>query len=379
VQPSADDIRNSPAGPAETTCANYVVSDTKCHGRQLPAPPLRRRRLGRPFPGFAIAAALLLAVSVVAGCSGGDSSTSASSAAPSATHIPIPHETAGLAATAADGRGAIRPLPALAGCTATVSDPVAVRDALSKVSPGDRVCITGDLGSYRLKIIYSGTEQAPIHVVGDGNTRVNGIEINAANVIVDGFTVLNARSPEVEIEGNNVTLQNTVARNPVSPGYDSLYFFGNNVKILHNTFGHDAGDTAAQPNCMETFSTDLGSTPSHHVLIDSNRCENTTNNCLQAFGPHARGGTGRGETADLTFNNNYCQTQGSVAVTLDDVQNATITNNVVERVNHAWALRNNSTGAKIAGNTIAPGTPYEVGMDESSKVGYQGPPAGGTP
>ncbi|MDT7658609.1 MAG: hypothetical protein QOF38_3324 [Pseudonocardiales bacterium] len=352
MQPSADDIRNSPAGPAETTCANYVVSDTKCHGRQLPAPPLRRRRLGRPFPGFAIAAALLLAVSVVAGCSGGDSS--ASSAAPSATHIPIPHETAGLAATAADGRGAIRPLPALAGCTATVSDPVAVRDALSKVSPGDRVCITGDLGSYRLKIIYSGTEQAPIHVVGDGNTRVNGIEINAANVIVDGFTVLNARSPEVEIEGNN-------------------------VKILHNTFGHDAGDTAAQPNCMETFSTDLGSTPSHHVLIDSNRCENTTNICLQAFGPHARGGTGRGETADLTFNNNYCQTQGSVAVTLDDVQNATITNNVVERVNHAWALRNNSTGAKIAGNTIAPGTPYEVGMDDSSKVGYQGPPAGGTP
>jgi hypothetical protein len=328
---------------------------------------------------FALPAVLMLVLALLSGCSGG--STGATAAPPpSAPEVHIPTQTAGLAATAPDGRGAVRPLPALAGCTATATDPESAKQALSKASPGDKVCITGDLSGWRMKVNYSGTDQAPVQVVGDGHTRVDGIDIQAVNVIVDGFTVLNAQSPEITITGNNITLRNTVARNPTSPGSDNLTFFGDNIKIAHNTLGDISGNGAPEANCIDTFTSDSAGPPSHHVLIDSNRCENAAYSCVRALGPNPGSGTAdQGQTADFTFNNNYCQTRGQVAVALDDVQNATITKNVIAQVNHAWSLQNNSTGARISGNTLAPGTGYESGVDDSSRTGYQGPTAGGTP
>jgi len=296
-----------------------------------------------------------------------------------ATPVAAPTQAAGVDATAPDGRGAVRPLPALSGCTRTATNASTAKEAMSKAAPGDKVCITGDLGNFRMKILYSGTDQAPIQVVGDGQTRLGGIDVGGSNIVVDGFTVLNGKSPEIQLGGNNITLQNTVARNATTAGYDSLYFFGDNIKILHNTLGGDTRDPAAHPNCIETFTADAGSPPSHNVLIDGNRCENTSNACLSATGPHAPQGTGQGQTSDITFTNNYCQVRGTAAVQLNDVQNVTITGNQVEGPNHAWSLENHSTGAKIADNTIAPGSKYEVGMDNTSNTGYQGPTVGGTP
>lgn len=284
----------------------------------------------------------------------------------------------GVDATAPDGRGAIRPLPALVGCTKTATDAPSAKAFVAKVVPGDRICITGDLGNFRMKVSYSGTEQAPIQIVGNGQTTLRGIDVSGSNVLVDGFTVLNGKSPEISLRGTNVTLQNTVARGSSAPGGDNLYFFGDNIKIVHNTLGDNANDPAVGPNCMETFAADAGSQPSHNVLIEANRCENTASNCLAAYGPHAPGGTGQGETTGITFNNNYCKVNGAAAVSLVDVQNATITGNTVEDPNHAWSLRNNSTGAKIADNTLT-GAKYETGMDGTSKLGYQGPPVGGNP
>ena len=324
--------------------------------------------------------ALVLAVVVLAGvvltACGGSAPRQGpekprTSVAPSAPAV-------GVSATAADGRGAIRPLPALSGCTRTLADASSAKEALSKAKPGDKFCITGDLGDFRMKINYSGTEQAPIQVVGDGQTRVRGIDVDASYVLVDGFTVLNAKSPEIQLNGVNITLQNTVARHATTAGYDSMQFFGDNIKILHNTLGGNSGDPTEKPNCIETSSTDVSSSPSHNVLIDSNRCESTTSACLSVAGPHGPRGTGLGQTSEIKFTNNYCQAQGA-AVLLNDVQNATISGNTAEGADHAWSLQNNSTGATVAANIIAPGTAYEVGMDDSSKPGYQGPAVGGAP
>jgi hypothetical protein len=101
------------------------------------------------------------------------------------------------------------------------------------------------------------------------------------------------KSPSILLTGNNITLQNTIARNAISSSYDSVHFFGSNIKILNNTLGGDTGDSSGLPNCIETYSTDSNSRPSRQVIIDSNRCENATNNCLQASGPHAPGGSNR--------------------------------------------------------------------------------------
>jgi hypothetical protein len=90
--------------------------------------------------------------------------------------------------------------------------------------------------------------------------QVNGIEIQAFNVIVDGFTVLNAKSPEIQINGNNVTLRNTVARNPIRPGSDNIQLTGDNITISHNTLGEDSGDGGrpngggTKANCIDTSS-----------------------------------------------------------------------------------------------------------------------------
>jgi hypothetical protein len=335
-----------------------------------------RRWLHTVFPVVGVLAVVVLAAGVLTACGGspapkepGKSETSVAPAAPAV----------GVNATAPDGRGAIRPLPALSGCTRTATDPISTKEVLSKPVPGDKICITGDLGNFRTKVLYSGTDQAPIQVVGDGQTRVRGIEVDANNVVVDGFTVLNAKSPEVQLFGNSITLQNTVIRNATSSGFDNLYFFGNNIKILHNTLGDTGGDPTDLPNCIETFSTDIGSSPSHNVLIDSNRCENSPDACLSASGPHAPQGTKQGDTSDIRFTNNYCQARGEAAVLLNDIQKATISGNVIDGPNHAWSLQNNSTGATIASNTIGAGTQYEVGMDHTSKAGYQGPAVGGAP
>jgi hypothetical protein len=334
-----------------------------------------RHWLPSVFPAVGVLAVAVLAAGVLTACGGSAPQKGPekprTSVAPSAPAV-------GVNATAADGRGAIRPLPALSGCTRTLTDATSAKEALSRASPGDKICITGDLGDFRMKVNYSGTEQAPIQVVGDGQTRVRGIDVDASYVLVDGFTVLNAASPEIQLNGVNITLQNTVARHATTEGYDSVQFFGDNIKILHNTLGGNSGDPAETPSCIETSSTDASSSPSRNVLIDSNRCENTTYACLSAAGPHGPRGTGQGQTSEIRFTNNYCQAQVA-AVSLNDVQSATISGNVVEGPDHAWSLQNNSTGAKVAGNTIAPGTAYEVGMDDSSKAGYQGPSVGGAP
>jgi hypothetical protein len=96
-------------------------------------------------------------------------------------------------------------------CTTEVTDSAGLRQALDGAQAGDRICISGDLGSVMLEIGKGGSEQAPLAVIGNGKTAVKGIRVNADDVVVDGFQVLGGPGLGVEVTGNGVTLRhNTV-------------------------------------------------------------------------------------------------------------------------------------------------------------------------
>jgi hypothetical protein len=308
---------------------------------------------------LAVAVALLSAGAAVAGCSAAPPIVR-----PSVTAQPV-------AVTAPDGRGAIRPLPAPTGCTDNVFDSGSMRQVAGAAQPGAKICITGDLSDTRLVINQSGTAQQPIQVVGDGRTLVKGISVQGDYVTVSGINALNPAAPGISLFGNHITLENSSSLRPRG-----------DITIKHNTM-RDTKNIKAHADCMQTFATDSDHPASQHIVIDSNRCEDIANTCLIMEGPHslAGDGSGVGATANVVFTNNYCQNQASEALQIDDVQNLTIKNNniVGATLDHAFALQNESTGARVNGNRLNPAISFQVGMDDSSEPGYQGPPIGGNP
>ncbi|MBB6378329.1 hypothetical protein BKA01_005589 [Pseudonocardia eucalypti] len=301
-----------------------------------------------------------VAVMVVAGCGrggGGNQPPPAASGPPGAT------------------------APPRADCAKQVSDSDGLSSALNSASAGDVICVTGDLSDSRLKIKKGGSADKPVQVVGDGRTAVKGIDVEADNVVVDGFTADQPKAPGASLKGNNITLTNTTINSPEKGDGDGIRFWGDNIKILHNTVTDTRNERGSHADCMQSFATDSDSPASHNVLIDGNRCTEIDNNCLIVEGPNssAGDGSGEGETTGITFSNNYCQNKAAQAVLLDDVRHATITGNeVVSKISHAWALQNKSTDAVIKDNR-AGSVHFEVGMDDSSQPGYQGPASGGAP
>ena len=246
---------------------------------------------------------------------------------------------------------------------------------VNSAKPGDTVCFTGGtLAGTRLNVTTSGTASSPITITGEGDTPVKGIRVNASNVAVQGFNVVGAAAPGVQLKGNNLTLQSTTIDHPTGGDFDGIRFFGDDIKILHNRIVNITNTRGAHADCMQTFAT---TTPtSHNVLISGNRCENIDNQCLIAQGPHSRAGdgSGKGESSGLTFTNNYCDAHASQAVHIDDFQDVTMTNNDIQgRVRKAFNFINKSTGASVGCNTLGSGVGTEVIIDRSSRSGYQGP------
>jgi parallel beta helix pectate lyase-like protein len=335
---------------------------------RVPVGPRPARRTAQV--AWAVVGALLL----LAGCGIGS--------APPVVHPPEPNVPTPVTATAPDGRGAIRPLPAPTGCTSTVQSVDSMALTLDTLAPGDKVCVLGDLGSARLTVRQSGTAQAPIQILGDGRTVVRGITVEASYVTVGGINALNPEAPGISLTGNNITLENSTSISPRGDDGDALRFWGNNITIRHNTMRDTRNLNQAHADCMQTFATDEDHPASQQVVIDSNRCEQIENTCLIAEGPHslAGDGSGVGATTDISFTNNYCDNRAGEALQIDDVQNVTIMNNeIAGSLDHAFALQNMSTGAKVAGNKLNPSIGYEVGLDESSGPGYQGPEPTGHP
>lgn len=265
-----------------------------------------------------------------------------------------------------DGTAGVLPITT-PKCTITATRTSQVNTA----NAGDTVCFSGDnLAGSRLLITTSGTPEAPIVVTGDGGTVVKGIRVNADNVIVQGFNVLDASAPGVQLKGNNLTLQDTYIDHPTGGDYDGIRYFGDGIKILHNRVTNITNTGGAHADCMQTFAT---TTPtSHSVLISGNRCEKIDNQCLIAQGPNSKAGNGsrRGESSGLTFTNNYCDAHASQAVQIDDTQNVTITNNDIQgKVSKAFNIVNDSTGANVGCNTIGTGVRTAMIMDTSSRSG----------
>jgi hypothetical protein len=343
---------------------------------------------GRRRPSWvASALGVAAAAALLAGCGHGGSGTGGPSEQPppaptQAAPPPSPTESAGPTQTAPDGRGAIRPLAAPAGCTSTAHDGDTMKQALAAAKPGATICVLGDLGDARMSIKTSGTAQAPIRVVGDGRTVVKGITVAASFVAVNGINAINPHAPGISLAGNNITLENSTSISPHGDDGDGIRFWGSNIVIRHNTIQHTSPAHKAHADCMQTFATDEDSPASQHILIDSNRCEDISNTCLIMEGPNSEAGDGSGVgvSSDVTYVNNYCENHADEALQIDDVQNLTVSNNeIAGEINHAFALQNLATGAKVNGNKLNPAIRYEVGMDDSSKPGYQGPPSGGNP
>ena len=324
----------------------------------------RSRRLLGPLVSL-----LCLGV-VVAGC-----------AAPAPTVRPPSAGAGPVTTTSPDNRGAVRPLPAPTGCTSVVTDGFSLESATTTAVPGDTICVRGTIPDKRLVIRNSGTAQAPIRIMGDGTATVHGITVVASYVYLSGLNALNPSAPGISLDGTNITLENSTSISPRGDDGDALRFWGSNITIRHNTL-RDTKNIKAHADCMQTFSTDADSPASQQVVIDSNRCEDIDNTCLIMEGPHslAGDGSGIGASSDITYTNNYCQNRATEALQIDDVQNLTITNNEIAGDNdHAFALQNISTGAKVSGNKLNSTIHFEVGMDDSSAPGYQGPQSGGSP
>ena len=271
-------------------------------------------------------------------------------------------------------------IPDQANCTKQVTDGAGLSQAITGASPGDRICITGDLGSVRLEIGRGGTERAPLAIVGNGQTVVKGITVQASNVLVDGFQVLNSQAPGIEITGNNITIRNNTVKHPTGGDFDGLRFFGNNLQIVHNTISDTTNTGGAHADCMQTFTS--GQPSSENVLIDGNRCENIANQCLMAEGPGdvGDGGGGDGTSAHWTWSNNICDFGASQGLMIEAVQNVTIRNNLFDgNGDKAIGLDIGSTGAQVSANIVGTGIGHEIGMDDKSRQGYQGPQPGGGP
>ncbi|MDT3397265.1 right-handed parallel beta-helix repeat-containing protein [Streptomyces sp. B1866] len=243
--------------------------------------------------------------------------------------------------------------------------------------PGDVVCLDRDLSADRLVITRGGTRDKPVTYTGGGAT-VGGITVEADHVVVEGYRVDRPHAPGVELTGQDITLRDTVVSRPRGGDGDGIRFFGDGIRIVGNTVtGTD--NRYGHADCMQTFADDTPA--SRGVVIEGNRCEQIDNMCLMAEGPDDGEGDGHGVTSGFVVKDNYCETLvASQALMFEDVQDATITGNTFAApTHHAIGLAVHSTGAHVGGNTLNPRIRYEVGIDASSRPGYQGPEPGGAP
>ncbi|GAA4509297.1 hypothetical protein GCM10023191_070340 [Actinoallomurus oryzae] len=266
------------------------------------------------------------------------------------------------------------PAAASVRCTRHVAGPRQMRS----VRPGDVVCVDKAAAGRRLVITKGGTPGKPITYSGGGQA-VGGITIEADNVIVDGYVMNRPEAPGVEMTGDNITLRNTTITRPHGGDGDGLRFFGDDLKILNNRIS-GTSNRYGHADCMQTFASDTP--PSHNVLIEGNRCAGIDNMCLMAEGPNDGEGDGVGHTSDFTIRNNYCETlKASQNLMFEDVQNTVIDGNAFEGdPDKAIGLAIGSTGAHVGRhNTTGPKIRYLVGIDDSSRPGYEGPEPGGRP
>ncbi|RZS36440.1 parallel beta helix pectate lyase-like protein [Herbihabitans rhizosphaerae] len=229
----------------------------------------------------------------------------------------------------------------------------------------------------RLHITEGGTPDNPKVYDGTGKD-VDGITIDADNVIVENFTLAEPKAPGIRAEGNNITLRKNTIDKPVDGDGDGIRFFGKGIRIQQNIVRETSNDHG-HADCMQIYATNTPA--SEDVLIEGNRCERIDNMCLMAEGPNEGEGNGEGHSHHFTIRNNFCETRKAAQTLMfEDIQHATITGNEFAAApTKAIGLAIKSTNATVADNKVSPDIEYEVGIDDSSREGYQGPEPGGGP
>ncbi len=275
----------------------------------------------------------------------------------------------------------VRPLGPV-NCTVTADV-----NSIPDVGPGDVVCLTGDTSS-RLTITASGVAGSPIVYSGGGKSTVQGIDVSASNVVVEGFTSTDAESMGARLQGDNITFQDNTITHPVYAGDDTdgLRFFGDGITILHNSISdindgsncdeNGCGD-GPHPDCMQTFYSNQYPTSSD-ITIEGNHCENAASQCVIAEGPvlPGEGVNGPGQSIGWTFYDNYCEVGAAQSVMFKDVKNVTIVGNDFQGSNNkAIALADASTGAHVGGNKVSSQISKLITFDDGDESpGYVGPP-----
>ena len=257
--------------------------------------------------------------------------------------------------------------------------------ALAHAAPGQRICLTGYMGDTPLELDRSGTAGAPIDVIGDGTVTVKSIIVRADNVIVEGVNAtypagattetVDPETAGISVTGNNVDIRNDTWTSSAGWAAPGIEFWGSHINIQHNTLVQQISPYSSSSACMETSASVAGKPATSHVVIGSNRCDETGGTCLTAYGPaQGRPGTSVGSMSDIAYTNNYCNSQGDPAVLLNNVQNSTITGNrFAGPFINAISLQNSSTGAHVNSNSLPGSAMRAVDLNSSSATNYQGP------
>jgi hypothetical protein len=359
---------SAPTPEAESTSTRPIITQSPDQGRATPA---RRGGTARKRPGWL---ALGLAAAVLIALAGG---------------YLIVARGGGPQIGGGGAGSAVGKPEALANCTVTATDASSARTAFEGAQPGSRICLQGNLGNDELQLHRSGTAQQPITILGGGTATTGQISVRGDHVVVDGVQLSKPRSPGFQLTGNDITVRANVIDSPQvvkkSDDGDGIRFFGNDIKIVGNLVRNVKnlnGQDGNHADAIQTFATSDETGPSQRVLIDNNRFENVDNMCLIAEGPdsEAGDGTGEGSSSNFTVTNNYCDSAAGQAFFFDDISDVTLTGNtVVGKIDKAFSLQNNSTNATIRDNNIGPKVGFQVGMDDSSQEGYNGPEPEGAP
>jgi nitrous oxidase accessory protein NosD len=271
--------------------------------------------------------------------------------------------------------------PPAVGCTIH-----AAAGATLPADAGRVVCLSGS-SDEPLEITEGGTVDAPVIYSGGGTATVRGIRVEASNVIVQGFISADASAMGAKLEGNNIVFLDNTIVHPVYDGDDTdgIRFFGDRIKILHNTISNisdgsnctnDGCGDGPHPDCLQTWYSDDHPTSSD-IVIAGNRCEKAAAQCLMAEGPMLpdEGIEGPGQSANWVFDNNYCDDGANQALMIKNIKNLAITNNDFQGTNHkAIALADGSTGAHVKGNRLNPRIDKLVTFDDPDVAdGYVGP------
>jgi hypothetical protein len=288
---------------------------------------------------------------------------------------------------------AVAGLPFAVQSTPGVRTPPPVRctvdaapDALPPVKPGDVVCVSGT-SKEELAITTGGTVDRPVIYSGGGTTTVGRIDVEASNVVVQGFVSSHASSMGAKLHGNNIVFQDNVVEHPVFKGDDTdgVRFFGNGITIVHNTISdisegshctNDGCGDGPHPDCFQSFVSDEYPTSSD-ILIEGNRCEKAAAQCLMAEGPQLPDDDVDlpGRSANWVFRNNYCDDGANQALMIKDIENLSVVGNDFQGTNHkAIALAAGSTGARVSGNRVNPRIGKLITFDDDTVAeGYRGP------